>query len=226
MGIADTEKLAEEGNIEAQCSMALFYELGLEGELDFEKAANWWRKAAQQGSGWAMEKLGILADKGLIQDDAKKWHKKAKINGFRLPGELCELAVADKEKPSSKSDQSKKVLVIDDERDVRIILHNILEGVGYMILEAANANEAFDIIANNPDISLIMIDLKMPGMNGLQFIKTLRRLGAATGVPMLIITAYSKPEYIMAAKKLGVEAWINKPFNSSSIVETVNKLVG
>ena len=153
----EVEKLAEQGDAEAQCSLAFLFEIGLDRDVDLEMALHWWKKAAAQGHPIALEKVGELSDAEESLDEDEK---------PGTPGRLV-------------SEVKEKVLLIEDEDDLRSILENELEENGYSVLAVEDGKSALNLLISNPDIQVIVTDLKMPKMNGIQFIKTIRKMRVA-----------------------------------------------
>ena len=217
---------AEAGDMESQCQMALLYEIGIGHPIDYQKAYQWWRKAADQGSPWALKKIGDLIKAGHIepadQKEATMWLTKASEAGYESLDDFI-LKKQRQEKMRSVTKLNIKILVIDDEKPLRDIMSTMLSTEGFTPIVAENGKAALDALGNNPDIAFIFVDLQMPHMNGFQFIQTLRNMKAAEGTPIVVVTANTKPEYISRGKKLGVQGWIMKPFKFEKIIESVTE---
>ncbi|NOX24853.1 MAG: sigma-54-dependent Fis family transcriptional regulator [Deltaproteobacteria bacterium] len=111
-----------------------------------------------------------------------------------------------------------KILVIDDELSMREFLQILLEKEGYEAAVAASANAALKALAED-DFDLIISDIRMPGMSGLDFLEQIRAGGRA--VPLILITAYASPEDAVSAMKGGAYDYITKPFNVDEIKQIV-----
>jgi CheY-like chemotaxis protein len=85
--------------------------------------------------------------------------------------------------------QRPKILIIENDKDIRELLEEILESEGYHPLTAANGAEAFKKLENEPRVSLILLDLMMPGMNGWTFLETKKASAAFAAIPVLLLTA-------------------------------------
>ncbi len=102
------------------------------------------------------------------------------------------------------------LLVVDDQQGVRRLLYEAFSDEGYHVRMAGGGQEAIKLAAQQmPD--LILLDIKMPVMNGLETLKELRNLDP--DVPVMLMTAYGELEVVEAAKKLGVRHYIIKPFD-------------
>lgn len=114
----------------------------------------------------------------------------------------------------TRTTRSLKILIADDEAVIRLGLRTMLEAQGYRVVgEAADGARAVDLVSRlKPD--LVLLDIKMPGMDGLQ---VARRLLGERAVPVVILTAYSDREFTDAAKDSGVLAYLVKPVRESDL---------
>lgn len=209
----------------AQCKLALRFELGLDGKPDYDQALVWWTRAAEQGSDWALKKISLLIEQGVVagtSDDVRNFAARAKIAGYLTARDQIEASLI----KDGSSANAKKVLVVDDEPIVRQVLGMILATEGHLAIEAENGRKALQALSDHPDIAMILVDLSMPIMNGFQFIKTLRNIDAATGVPIIISTGRSTPDYIKEARKLQIQGWITKPFKNDKVLEIIHRFLG
>ncbi|SER63540.1 response regulator [Salisediminibacterium halotolerans] len=118
---------------------------------------------------------------------------------------------------------SKTVLVVDDQFGIRALLRRVFESEGYTVLEAANGNETLRLL-NNETIDLVMLDLKIPGMNGVEILREMREGKLMTDV--LMMTAYGEHELIQEAMALGARTYLAKPFDINDVREQVRELFG
>ncbi|MDE7222712.1 MAG: response regulator [Acetatifactor sp.] len=115
-------------------------------------------------------------------------------------------------------DSSKTILVVDDETLSVELVRNILDAQsGYEILTAASGEEALHRLESNK-VDLVLLDIEMPGMNG---VETLRRIKDHYDVPVVFMTATKELSMVEKARKLGVEDYITKPFMPQILLETV-----
>src|ERR1700747_977647 len=103
-----------------------------------------------------------------------------------------------------------KILVVDDSAMVREQVGHPLCGAGFAVVEGADCVEALEKVAASPDTRLIVCDIAMPRMNGIQFLERMSTNGAR--VPVLILTTEGQVELMSRAKSLGAVGWIVKPF--------------
>ncbi|WP_444452345.1 response regulator [Rhodobacter capsulatus] len=120
---------------------------------------------------------------------------------------------------------AKTVLTIDDSKAIRDMVSFTLSGVGYRVVEAENGLEGLNKLKSEP-VSLVVVDLNMPVMNGFEFIRKARQEPKGSGVPILMLTTETKPEAKAEGKALGATGWLNKPFDAAMLVAVARKLVG
>ena len=115
-----------------------------------------------------------------------------------------------------------KILVVDDESRMRKLIKDFLEREGYAILEAGDGMQALDIFYENKDVSLIILDVMMPRMDGWEVCKEVRR---SSTVPIMMLTARSEERDELKGFELGVDEYISKPFSPKILVARVNALL-
>lgn len=119
----------------------------------------------------------------------------------------------------------KAVLAVDDSSSVRQMVRFTLRNAGYEVGEAVDGHDGV-AKAGASKFDLIVTDLNMPAMDGIQMIAVLRKLPTYTFTPILMLTTESQPEKKDAGRKAGATGWIVKPFNSEQLVAVVRKLIG
>ncbi len=119
----------------------------------------------------------------------------------------------------------KRILLIDDEKDIRQILRAILENEGYQILEAADGREGFEkALAEKPD--LIILDIMMPNLDGFGTAEKLKTNKDTFGIPIIMLTAKDEPIDKEKAIALGVNSFIVKLFDLEELRQTVKETIG
>jgi two-component system chemotaxis response regulator CheY len=119
----------------------------------------------------------------------------------------------------------KKVLVVDDSPIVREHLRKTLEG--YELLEAGDGLEGLSKLRNDSAIAMVLCDVNMPRMSGLEMLDAwARECGATRRVPFVLLTSEAQPALLERAKKAGARAWLVKPFNPSMFLAAIRKLIG
>jgi DNA-binding NtrC family response regulator len=112
------------------------------------------------------------------------------------------------------------ILVVDDDRDIREVVSDRLDALGYRVLSAGNGREAVELLdKQNPQ--LVLLDIEMPEMNGLEVLKEIRKRGR--DVTVVMITAYGTIERAVEAMKQGAYDFIPKPFEPDHITLIVEK---
>lgn len=114
-----------------------------------------------------------------------------------------------------------KILVVDDESRMRKLVKDFLAKNGYIVLEAGSGDEALDIFYEVKDISLIVLDVMMPGMNGWEVCKEIRE---NSKVPIVMLTAKSEEDDELLGYKLGVDEYISKPFSPKILVARIEAI--
>lgn len=114
--------------------------------------------------------------------------------------------------------KSYRVLIVDDEPVIRLDLRTMLEAMGHVVVgEADNGVEALQLARTlQPD--LVIADIMMPGMDGIELANRLARERIA---PVLILTAYSEPEMILGANRAGVLGYLVKPFREADLAPAI-----
>ena len=116
--------------------------------------------------------------------------------------------------------QKPTILIVEDEPDIRSVMQESLESVGLSILTAANGQEALEKLENNPGVSLILLDLMMPVMNGWQFLSAIDKNPLFKNIPIVVVTVFSDQ-----AKDLNVKGVIKKPFDLNDLLKQVNDIL-
>ena len=115
-----------------------------------------------------------------------------------------------------------RIMVIDDSLLVRRQVTAALKAPGYLITEAVDGVDALEKLTQLPDTKLIVCDVNMPRMNGIELLERLCAQGSV--VPVVMLTTEGQPELIQRAKALGAKGWIVKPFKPEFLVATAAKL--
>jgi two-component system, chemotaxis family, chemotaxis protein CheY len=118
--------------------------------------------------------------------------------------------------------QPRKVLVVDDSK----LMHKMYEVMlrQYALVYALDGRQALDRLREHPDIDLVLLDINMPNMNGLEFLAELRADGVAGEIPVIIISTEGREEDTARGLEAGATAYIKKPFHSEEILEVIARL--
>lgn len=120
---------------------------------------------------------------------------------------------------------SKKVMCVDDSATIRMLVKKALQPEGYEIVEAENGQNGLEKLSGE-DISLFIVDVNMPVMDGFEFVKNIKANTAVNTKPVIFLTTESSAQKKELGKELGVNGWIVKPFDPPSLVKVVNMLLG
>ncbi len=112
------------------------------------------------------------------------------------------------------------VLVIDDQPGIRRLLTEVLQEEGYAVIAAANGYDGLQKARDNRP-ALILMDMKMPGMDGIETLRELRRLGI--GERVIMMTAYGELDLVTEAKEIGAADYITKPFDILALCELIGR---
>lgn len=116
-----------------------------------------------------------------------------------------------------------KVLIVDDQNGIRILLVEVFSSEGYETFQASNGKQALEIVKNHaPDI--VLLDMKIPGMDGLEILKHIKNIDSETKVIMM--TAYGELDMIKEATELGALMHFTKPFDIDELRMAVNSQLG
>ncbi|MCP1143595.1 response regulator [Lysinibacillus endophyticus] len=116
----------------------------------------------------------------------------------------------------------RNILIVDDQRGIRLLLEEVFSREGYNVFQAVNGLEALTIIENNI-IDCVLLDMKIPGMNGFEILKHIRERDFM--MPIFMMTAFGDQEMMEEAKTLGVVRYFTKPFNIFEVTKEVNDLL-
>jgi two-component system, chemotaxis family, chemotaxis protein CheY len=119
-----------------------------------------------------------------------------------------------------------KVIVVDDSRSARLQISNALTGAGYSVVEAVDGLDGLSKMSANPDAGLVLCDVNMPNMCGLDMLAAADTAGLRAGRRFLMLTTETHPELMREAMLRGAEGWIVKPFKPERLVAAVQKLAG
>ena len=119
-----------------------------------------------------------------------------------------------------------QVLTIDDSSTMRKIIKDFLGKIGdFTIEEAEDCSEGLKKLAETK-MDLILVDWNMPGMTGVDFVKTVRSIPALAGIPIVMVTSNAEKEQVLSAVMAGVNAYIVKPFTAETFTQKLSEVIG
>jgi two-component system, chemotaxis family, chemotaxis protein CheY len=119
---------------------------------------------------------------------------------------------------------AKKILIVDDSESIRELVCLTLESAGYSVDKGIDGIDALKLL-DGREVNLIITDLNMPNMDGIQFIREVRKLGQYATIPILLLTTESQQAKKEEAKAAGATGWIVKPFVQEKLLEVIKKVV-
>ena len=120
----------------------------------------------------------------------------------------------------------KTILVIDDSPSVREHVCQALDLGGYHTLQAEDGLQGLASLESHADIALVLCDVNMPHMSGLELLDRLSQTGRLGSMPFVLLTTQGQPSLIERAKKAGAKGWIVKPFKPALLLAAARKLLG
>ncbi len=123
---------------------------------------------------------------------------------------------------SDMNKKAKRILLVDDHKNTRILVNELLSGMGYRVLQAEDGKEAMGLVEIG-SINLVMTDLKMPGMDGIQLTRAIRRI--RPDLPIIVYSAHRFIDTAPAALKAGANEYLAKPFLRTKIEQAVERLL-
>lgn len=120
---------------------------------------------------------------------------------------------------------AKTILAVDDSASIRQMVAFTLKGAGYEVIQAVDGQDALDK-ANTHKVNLVLTDINMPRMDGLQLLELLRKLSHYKTIPILMLTTESGNEIKAKGRAAGATGWLVKPFDPKRLLEVIGKVIG
>ena len=118
----------------------------------------------------------------------------------------------------------KTIMIVDDSLSVRTVVKTALAGAGYEVIEAQDGQDALNKMTGSK-IHLIVSDVNMPVMDGITFVKEVKKMPNYKFTPICMLTTESDAAKMQEGKDAGAKAWIVKPFQPTKLLDAVAKLV-
>ncbi|MCH4091026.1 response regulator [Acetobacter sp.] len=117
------------------------------------------------------------------------------------------------------------IMIVDDSRTMRDMLHRTLEGAGYLVVEAVDGKDGLERLSHLPDPpEAIISDINMPNLDGYGFISGVRSLEKMQKTPILVLTTETDPVKKERAKQVGATGWIVKPFAPAILLKAIERV--
>lgn len=113
-----------------------------------------------------------------------------------------------------------RILIVDDDPDVRELLRESLELVGHLVIDASNGKEALDVLERTSDVDLVLLDLRMPIMDGWQFLAAKAKRVNLARVPVVVLSATDPDEALLS----GTSGFLKKPFELDDLLAVAERL--
>jgi CheY-like chemotaxis protein len=121
--------------------------------------------------------------------------------------------------------EDKTVLVVDDEESLRNFAAKLIQSRGYRVVTAGDGAEALAVLTEGTQIDLLVLDVMMPGLDGLQTLEQVRNRGHRQ-LPVVLLTAQSADEQILRGYERGADCYVTKPVQPSTLLNVVDYLIG
>ncbi|OGS39745.1 MAG: hypothetical protein A2551_07755 [Elusimicrobia bacterium RIFOXYD2_FULL_34_30] len=118
-----------------------------------------------------------------------------------------------------------KILIVDDEKEIIELIKYNLEKANFNVISAKTGGEALDLIDSKPSINLIILDVMLPGIDGLEILKKIKKSEKTKNIPVIMLTAKGEESDIVAGLKLGADDYITKPFSVKVLIERVKTIL-
>jgi CheY-like chemotaxis protein len=114
-----------------------------------------------------------------------------------------------------------RVLVAEDELDIRLLARLLLELAGHQVLEAADGNAALAVLSAEDDVDVVLLDLRLPCRDGWEVMSELRASGRLDGLRVVVFSAQIEPRDYARAEQEGVAGYLTKPFSEEDLLAAV-----
>lgn len=120
---------------------------------------------------------------------------------------------------------AKTILIVDDSTSLRNVVNIALTRAGYQVIEACDGKDGLAKLNSGQKINLIISDVNMPNMDGITFVKELKKLPLYKFTPVIMLTTEDQDDKIKQGQMAGAKAWMVKPFKPDQMLNAVSKLI-
>lgn len=117
-----------------------------------------------------------------------------------------------------------RVLTVDDSRTILAMLHHTLSNAGFKVLQAEDGKQGLEVLKSE-SVDVVITDINMPVMDGIEFIKNVRASGQYQSLPILILTTETSQDKRDQGKAAGGTGWIVKPFDPDKLISVIHRVV-
>ena len=118
----------------------------------------------------------------------------------------------------------KRIMTVDDSASVRMMVRYSLQGAGYEVIEAVDGMDALEKLVET-DIQAMIVDVNMPRMDGIEFVRELRKVPGHRNTPVLMLTTEENRSRLEAGRSAGANGWMVKPFSPEELINILNKVM-
>lgn len=119
----------------------------------------------------------------------------------------------------------KTILIVDDTKSILAVMKTVLKVAGYSIVTAGDGKEGMDVLNSGQHVDLIITDLNMPNMDGIEFIWAIRKLPNFAYTPICMLTTENEQERLEDGESVSTDAWITKPIQPNRVLNIVNEIL-
>lgn len=120
---------------------------------------------------------------------------------------------------------AKTILIVDDTKSILAVMKTVLKVAGYNILTAGDGVEGMEILNSGETVDLVITDLNMPNMDGIEFIWEIRKLKQHAYTPICMLTTENEQERLEEGESVSTDAWITKPIQPNRVLNIVNEIL-
>ena len=117
-----------------------------------------------------------------------------------------------------------RVLTVDDSRTILAMLHHTLSNAGFEVLQAEDGEKGLEVLKNE-SVDVVITDINMPVMDGIEFIKQVRATGTHNSLSIVILTTETSQDKRDQGRAAGGTGWIVKPFDPDKLISVIHKVV-
>jgi two-component system, chemotaxis family, chemotaxis protein CheY len=121
---------------------------------------------------------------------------------------------------------AKTVMIVDDSRTIREVVVKLLSTAGYGVAAAVDGRDGLQQMRSLPELALVLCDINMPQMGGIELLTALAQEPLPTPVPILMLTSEVAPGMLERARAAGAKGWLVKPFKPDVLIAAVRKMAG
>lgn len=120
---------------------------------------------------------------------------------------------------------AKTILIVDDSSSLRTVVNLALTRAGYEVVEAGNGKEGLNRLESLPKVHIIVSDVNMPEMDGIEFVSRVKQHPRHRFTPVIMLTTENQVEKKEQGRAAGAKAWVVKPFNPPQLLDAISKLI-